>query len=289
MSCCISIRACPKPNNFFDEIIPEEGLRFEDWLFTLHRIPSIGITQDGREVDVEIRWVHAEIDCEPEHLRSTLNKKRLELTQYLRALAGFRQARLRGDVTFTMWFEEYVNHGVRGNIESHKVNIGVGIQNVRQLDKNGSVIFDAQAVAREQAREQARKNRETAENEVKEISKYARFIGDPYYRRAWESYSLALAEHDHAISHLYDIRDAAKKRIGNAQKFLKVSGDEWDRFGKILNDQPVKGGRHNGKQPEPMRPLTEEERTFLLRFAEKILLAFGDFLESEERESGKAS
>lgn len=283
MSCCISIRGCPNPNDFFDEVIPEEGLRFEDWLFTLRRIPTIGITQDRREVVGDIRWIYAEIDCKQEDLRSTINKKKPELFQYLRALGGFRQTRLMGDVTFTMWFEEYVNEGVRGNIEPYQFNIGVGILNVRQMDKDGNVIFDVRAVAQEQAREQARRNLEAAKKEVKEISKYARFISDPYYRRAWESYSLALADHDHAISHVYDIRDAAKKRLGKAQKILQISDDEWSRFGEILNNQPVKGGRHNGNQPEPIRPLTELERTFLLRFAEKILHAFGDFLELEER------
>src|SRR5690606_11439319 len=118
---------------------------------------------------------------------------------------------------------------------------------------------------------------EIAKSEVKKIAKYVRFLGDPYFRRGWESYSLALAEHDHAIRHIYDLRDAAKKRLGNAQKLLGISDDEWSRFGKVLNNQPVKGGRHNGMQPEPMRPLTEEERTFLLRFAEKLLYAFGNF------------
>lgn len=283
MSCCISIRAYPEPNDFFDEIIPEEGLRFEDWLFTLHRVRSIGTTQDGREVDVETRWVYAEINCELEYLKFTLNSKRPELYQYLQALAGFRKTRLRDGVKFTMWFEEYVNHGVRGNIEPIKVNIGVGIRNVQQLDKDRNVIFDARTVAQEQVHEQARRSRETAKNEVKEISKYAKFIRDRYYRRAWESYSLALAEHDHAIGYVYDIRDAAKERLGNVKQLLNIGADDWSRFGKLLNDQSVKGGRHNGKHPEPMRSLTKEERTFILKFAEKILRAFGEFLESEEK------
>ncbi|HHK4224520.1 TPA: hypothetical protein ACQTXI_003010 [Pseudomonas aeruginosa] len=282
MSCCISIRACPKPNDFFDEIIPEEGLRVGDWLLTIHRIPAI-TTKDGQEVEVDIRWVYAETNCAPEHLKSTLHRKRLELRQIFRALSGVRQRHIEGDLDFTMWFDEYINEGVRGNIVPHSINIGIRILNVRHIDKDGNVISDARAEAFERSREKAQKELAAAKIELKN-TKYIRFLGDPFFCRAFESYSLALAEDDHAIGHLYDIREAAEAGLGNAKKLLEFSENEWSRFGKTLNDRPVKGGRHNGKKPGPMRTLTEDECTFLFSFAKKLLDAYGKYLESKEKD-----
>ena len=282
MSCCISIRACPKPNDFFDEIIPEEGLKIGDWLLTLHRIPSI-TTKDGQEVEVDIRWLYAETDCEPERLESTLHSKRPELCQILRALSGHRQRYIEGDLDFTMWFDDYVNEGVRGNIVPLSIDIGIRILNVRQIDKDGNVISDALADEYKRSREMAQKKLAAAKSELRD-TRYIRFLGDPFFCRAFESYSLALTEDDHAIGHLYDIREAAQAGIGNAKKLLGLSEDEWNRFGRTLNDQPVQGGRHNGKKPGPMKTLAEGERTFLFSFAKKLLDAFGKYLESKEKE-----
>lgn len=283
MSCYISVRVCPKPNIFFDEIIPEDGLKINDWLFTLHRITSTAMNQDGEEVDVETRWIYAETYCEREKLKSTINDKRPELLQYFKSFEGFRKTALKGNVTFTFWFEEYVDEGVRGNIEPSKINVGVGILNLRELDEDGNVTFDARNFAREKALEKSRKDRERAKHKVKENSKYLKFLGDPYFRRAWECYSLAHSERDFNIGCIYDIRDAAKERFGNnARSLLGISNSDWRRMGKILNDQPVRGGRHNGLKTDPIRNATAEERTFLLTLAEKILKAFGNILESEE-------
>lgn len=281
MNCKISIRACPKPNDFFDEMIPDGGLRAGEWLLKLQRIRDIATTLDGQDVEVEIRWIYAETDCDPDHVKATLRERKPELIESLEALAAHRQAQLEETLTFTYWFEESVIDGVQGNIEPHKLNIGIRILNVQRLDDDGNVVSDARAESQQRARELAHNARQLAKNRIKENADYARFLNDPYYRRIWKSYGIALRQDDR-IGQLYDLRDAAIERIPNAQKTLGFSNEEWKRFGLLLNNTPVTGGRHSGKQPLPLRPLMVEEKAFLVKFAQKLLLNFGKYLESEE-------
>lgn len=283
MSCCIRIRACSKPADFFDEIIPEEGLQLNGWRFTRHQIPDIMTTAEGLDVEVVGRWLYAETDCEPEQWRTTLRDKRPALTQSLQVLAAVRQARLNEALSFTMWYEEYEHNGACGNIEPYRINVSVGIQNFKTIASDGTVLFDARIAQEEHARQQALEARKAAKAEVQKIAKYIMFLEHPFFRRAWESYRLALGDDDHAMSHMYDLRDAANKGVGGAQKKLGVSINDWSRFGLILNNQAIQGGRHNGLHTDPIRPLTEEERSFLLTFGEELLFAFGDFLELEEK------
>lgn len=289
MSCKISIRACPKPNDFFDEMIPDGGLTAGEWLINLHRIRDIGTTLDGQDVEVEIRWIYAETDCDPDHVKATLRERKPELIESLEALTAHRQVQLEETLTFTYWFEESVIDGVQGNIEPHKINVGIRILNVQRLDDDGNVVSDARAESQQRAREQAHNARQLAKNRIRENADYARFLNDPYYRRIWKSYGIALGQDDR-IGQLYDLRDAAIERIPKAQKTLGFSNEEWKRFGLLLNNTPVAGGRHSGKQPEPLRPLTVEEKTFLVKFAQKLLHGFGKYLESEEHaQQGKCN
>ena len=281
VTCIIRIRACPNPNSFFDDLIPEGGLELEDWKLRIQQIPMPGTADDGSEVWYEVRWLYAEMDCDPNEIKTTLNKKKPELLQHLRALSGMRRSRIKGSVSFTMCFDEYVKDGVQGNIEPYFLDVGINIINYRAIDSNGKVIFDAEEDEKERTLERERLNLQTKSKEIKDFAKHARFISDPYYRKAWESYNLAHDEHDHAIGHLYEVREAAKARVKQV-RLLNLIDNEWSRFGQILNDNPVQGGRHNGNKPDLTRALTRPERQFLMNFSEKVLLALGDFLEKEE-------
>lgn len=283
MSCIIRIRASAKPADFFDEVVPEEGLELNGWRFTRHQIPDISTSTEGLDVEVVSRWLYAETDCEPEQWASTLRAKRPALAQGLQVLAAVRQARLNEPLSFPMWFEDYEHNGCTGSIEPLRLDISVGILNVQKIDADGNVIFDARIAQEKYDREQVRKARTAAKAEIQEISKYVRFFGNPFFRRAWESYQLALGDDHHAMSHMYDVREATKKGIGGSDKKLGISVNDWSRFGLILNNQAVQGGRHNGQHTDPIRPLTPEERSFLLKLGERMLFAFGDFLAAAEK------
>jgi hypothetical protein len=283
MSCKISIRACPKPNDFFDEMIADGELDTGDWILRLERISSIGTTTEGKETEVEIRWLFAEIDCEPEQLKETLAEKKPVLLETLHALKAYRQTELQELLDFTYWCEEYETENTRGNIHPYQINIGIELLNVQRKDSDGNIIFDACLEAQKHAQVQTRKAREAAKVRLTENVRYMKFLSDPYYRRAWESYGLALADDDRAIGQLYNLRDAVIVRIPKSLQTLGFTCGEWNRFGKLLNNTPLIGGRHSGTQAEPLRPPTAEERAFFLEFADKLLLGFGKFLEAEEQ------
>lgn len=277
MTCFISIRACPNPNDFFDEFLSDEGQTFQGWRLSIRKISSPTMSDKTPDTFVDVRWLHAEFDCEPEQVKETLQAQLPELQQFIRVLAGVRSNHFNQGLRFSMYFEEYIHDGVLHMIHPFKVDAGIGVLNVQFLDGNGTVLSDAKAF---EAR-QAEARRQAAKRELRVLAaNIIPLLDDPQFRRAWESYSLAQGSDNYAIGHLYDIREAAEKRFGNAQKVLKLCENEWGRFGKLFNGAPVMGGRHNGVHSAPLRSLTPNEKTQAMIFAKKMLDAFAKELES---------
>jgi hypothetical protein len=198
--------------------------------------------------------------------------------QLIHGLVGIRKIRLPGDVEFSMSFEEFVKDGVSRNIEPYKINVGIGILNIRVLNANGEVIFDAAKAEMDRALQSLKK----AKDELRELSAgITKYLGDDYFRRAWESFGLAHGTNQHAIGHLYDVRDAIAKKFGSedkAREVLNLKKDEWSEFGKIFNADSVQGGRHNGKHLTPVKPMTDEQRALVMQFAKTMLFAYGNYL-----------
>ncbi|WP_116611317.1 MULTISPECIES: hypothetical protein [Paraburkholderia] len=284
MNSYVQIRACPNPNNFFDELIPESGLEVHGWRLFIRRIPMPIPDMDGRiaSVDTTWNWLYAESDYEEAQLMRFTQDKLPTFRQLIRALAGVRHTHLSGGMEFSMYFEEFVKDGVCRNIAPYHVNVGVGVLNVRVKDADGNVVFDA----KEAEAEQARQALQDAKDELRITStSFVKHLGDDYFRRAWESFSLAFGADEHAINHLYDVRDAVTEKFGKeelARQALNLTKAEWSNFGKIFNDGAVEGGRHNGKHPAPLRPMTKEQRTQVISFARAMLFAYGRYLENQE-------
>lgn len=239
MTCVISIRACPVPNDFFDELIPEEGLEAQGWRLSIQRISTPTNSKAHPDNFVSVRWLCAEFDCDFETIKDTLKTQRPKLEQVLRFLTGMRKTYFIESVRYSMYFEDYVNDGVRGNIHPIHIPIGVTIQNVQSKDEAGNVLFDAKVFEAEQAE----KRRLAAKSDLKtQVSRNIKFISDPHFRRAWESYSLALGSDEHAIGHLFDVREAASERFDDARKVLGFSNIQWRDFGLLFNNSPVYGG-----------------------------------------------
>lgn len=290
MSSYVRVRACADPNNFFDELIPEVGFEIRDWRFSVHRIPMPVQDKDGKMIFVDAKWLHAESDCEEDGLELFERDRLPVFRQIVQALAGRRQTHLTGNVRFSMFITEFVKDGVSRNITPRKINVGVGVLNTRIKDTSGKVLFDA----KESEAAQALRARQKIRGELRTDSiRFVRNLDDAYFRRAWESFSLAMGPDEHAISHLYDVRDAVARKFDeqgeSACRVLKLSDAKWREFGQAFNNGAVKGGRHNGKHPAPMQPMTREQRDKVIRFAREILDRYGEYLDGQTRAEGGAA
>ncbi|WP_155631652.1 hypothetical protein [Burkholderia cepacia] len=62
MTSYVQVRACPNPNSFFDEIIPDDGINVGDWRLTIRRISMpVGDPSEGHTF-VDTAWLYAESD-----------------------------------------------------------------------------------------------------------------------------------------------------------------------------------------------------------------------------------
>ncbi|SFT71333.1 hypothetical protein [Paraburkholderia aspalathi] len=281
MTSYVRVRACPTPNNFFDELIPEDGLDVCDWRLTIRTIPVPVLDTSGAHTTIATKWLYAESSYDEAQLARFGRDKLPTFMQIVQALAGLRRTHLSGSVEFSMFFEEFVKDGVSRNIEPHRVNVGVGILNVRTTDADGTLVLDARASEAEQARQAL----QDAKDELRITGAgVVKHLGDDFFRRAWESFNLSFGADEHAINHLYDVRDAVTAKFGkddHARNALGIAKADWSDFGKIFNDGAVKGGRHNGKHPAPLKPMTGVQRAQVTRFAKDLLRAYGRYLDNQ--------
>ncbi|HDH04928.1 MAG TPA: hypothetical protein ENH01_04345 [Nitrospirae bacterium] len=131
-------------------------------------------------------------------------------------------------------------------------------------DKDKNVISDSK-------KKRIQKKIESAEL----VEKYRQ--KDAFLASLLKSYSNAVNDPDNELVHLYEIRDAVAKRFkseSNAKHALGISGTRWSRFGKLTNDEPLKQGRHRGKNPGVLRDATEEELKEVRDIARNIIEAY---------------
>lgn len=281
MTSYVQVRAYPNPNSFFDEIIPDDGIEVGGWRLTIRRIPMpVGDPSEG-DAFVDTAWLYGESDYDEAQLARFRQDKLPSFMQIVQALAGLRRMHLSGGIEFSMFFEEFVKDGVTRNIEPYKLDIGVSILRGRVTDSTGAVVFDTEV----EAAERARRALQDAKNELQVTAKaVAKHLGDDFFRRAWESFNLAFGKDEHAINHLFDVRDAVLGKFGKeevARDALGIYKKEWSDFGRIFNDGAVIGGRHNGKHPAPLKPMTPNQRAQSIRFAKNLLLAYGRYLDNQ--------
>lgn len=289
MNSYVRVRACPSPSNFFDEVIPRGCLEICGWRLSIRMIPAPMWSGAGNHTVVDTKWLYAESDCEETQLAYFARDRLPAFHQLIKVLEGVRLMHLSGSVTFSMFFTEFVKDGVSRNIEPYQLNAGIDILGVRVTDGDGKVVFDAAEYESQQARQALQRARD---NLRADSASFLKHLDDEYLRRAWESFGLALGGDEYAIGHLYDVRDALVKKLGgevHARTKLKLRRAEWDDFGRIFNSGPVKGGRHNGLHPTPMRAMSHEQREKVIRFARTMLLAYGEYLEDRATAAGRAA
>lgn len=72
----------------------------------------------------------------------------------------------------------------------------------------------------------------------------------------------SITDPDQEISHLYDIRDALRKRfgtIGEARNKLSISQQQWKLLDDLANERGLEEGRHRGRHHTSLRKAKEEE------------------------------
>lgn len=221
MTSYVQVRACPSPNNFFDEIIPDDGIKIGEWRFTIRRISMLADNLPEGKDFVDIAWLYAESDYDEAQLAGFRQDKLPSFMQIVQALAGLRRVHISGEIKFSMFFEEFVKDGVVRNVEPYRLEIGVDIRLIRVTDGAGSVVFDAEA----HAAERAQRARQDAKNELRVTAEaVARHLGDDFFRRSWESFNLAFGKDEHAINHLFDVRDAVLGKFEKEEVARKALG-----------------------------------------------------------------
>lgn len=76
------------------------------------------------------------------------------------------------------------------------------------------------------------------------------------------SFGNAIRDPQNELVHLYEVRDALSAELGgksNAIATLGITSPSWSRLGQLSNDEPLRQGRHRGKNGAALRDATHAE------------------------------
>jgi hypothetical protein len=101
---------------------------------------------------------------------------------------------------------------------------------------------------------------------------------DPLVGELRKSYTAAVNDPSNELIHLYEIREALKKRYGNderaARQGLGMTTAEWKVLGRLGDAVPIKQSRHRGAYVGALRPATQEELRDARAAARRLIEAF---------------
>jgi len=133
-------------------------------------------------------------------------------------------------------------------------------------DKNGNIVTDTK---------QERVDRQNWFAET--VDKYRTM--DVTLDQMLKSYQMAVKDPKDELVHLYEIRDALSSRFRNRKNAIKALGiieKEWGIIGDLADNQPLKEGRHRGKNAGTLRPAEKHElemaRKSVVNLVEKYLI-----------------
>ncbi len=157
--------------------------------------------------------------------------------------------------------------------ESCILTLAVGTVDIIVKDKNGNVISDS------------RKDRIEEKKTLSELVEKYR-DSDPTAASILRSYKTAVNDANNELVHLYEIRDALSRRFGGesaaCQVLHTISTTAWSRLGQLANNEPLRQGRHRGKNPGILRDATDAELTEARKIARQFVEAYLEFLDGEE-------
>jgi hypothetical protein len=148
--------------------------------------------------------------------------------------------------------------------EPAQFRIFTGSADVKITKADGTVILDTK-------RERVEEEKLLAELFVKFRSQ------DKTVQKIMKSYSSAVNDSANELIHLYEIRDSLSDRFDSekiVQRELGISAIEWSDFGRLSNNEPVREGRHRGKDLGTLRNATIDELTRARKLAKKLILEY---------------
>lgn len=143
------------------------------------------------------------------------------------------------------------------------VHATIGAVDIVTRDAAGNVKSDTKA------------DRIRATSEMAQLA--AKHINNPVAAALLKSYNRGINDPSNELTHLYEIRDALSTKLGgekNACSVLNISRNEWSRFGKLANDDPLHQGRHRGESIGQLRDASEAELAEARGIARKMILAY---------------
>lgn len=146
----------------------------------------------------------------------------------------------------------------------------VGTVDLVVTDKDGNVISDSKA---------ERKKKKRSFSELAE-----KYSLTPFVRSLLDSYKSAVYDPDNELVHLYEVREAISFGLGGEAKtreLLNISKDDWSTFGRLSNIEPLRQGRHRGKNYEKLRDATQAELEKCRTFSRKLIESYFDYLEEQ--------
>lgn len=157
--------------------------------------------------------------------------------------------------------------------ESCVSTCSVGNVDLIVKDKYGNIVLDSKADRIEKTGSLA----ELAE-------KYG--SADPLVQSLLKSYKAAVYDPDNELVHLYEVREAISTNLGGeakAREVLKITKGDWSSFGKLTNLEPLKQGRHRGKNYEILRDATQDELQECRTFTRILIERYFECLEETNR------
>jgi hypothetical protein len=143
-----------------------------------------------------------------------------------------------------------------------------GITDFITRDSAGNVVSDTR-------RERIDKRKDLAERAA------AHATTDDTANAILRSYSAAVYDPANELVHLYEIREALARRFANeatAIATLSLSSTRWSRLGRLANDEPLKQGRHRGRQAGALRDATKEELSEAREIARSMVESYLRYL-----------
>jgi hypothetical protein len=149
-------------------------------------------------------------------------------------------------------------------LESIACGTSVGAPDLIMTDRDGNTVLDT------------RRDRIEKKKTVAELVQQHRAT-DPLLDSLLRSYQAAVKDPNNELVHLYEIRDALVTRFGSSDVVrtkLGIRDREWSRFGQLANDEPLRQGRHRGKNAVGLRDTTEGELQEARAIARKMIEAY---------------
>jgi hypothetical protein len=145
-----------------------------------------------------------------------------------------------------------------------------GLVDFTVTDASGRVVRDTKQERIERKRELA-----------KLVAKYG--STDEVLRAMLESHATSTSDPNNELVHLYEIREALSSALGSdaqARAALGISRTRWSRLGQLCNDEPLRQGRHRGKDIGALREATESELSEARDIAQQIIEVYLAFREN---------